>query len=175
MADNKMADNNSEPARPTYRKIPADLVETMPENGALFHWMLASPMLIFVAWLWVDLFAHYSPLPSYGLDAVLGLAIFVFVVVLPLGVGAFYLVTAVPRLFSHAGWDVQPLEPVSEEEMHMVRYQYQSRHRAANSWGRAWMRAAQGWVYLEIAAILIGAVVMVPIFFSVSEFGFGQP
>ena len=36
------------------------------------------------------------------------------------------------------------------------------------------MRAAQGWVYLEIAAIFIGAIAMIPIFFSVSEFGFGR-
>jgi hypothetical protein len=169
-----MAEESGGPAQPAYRTVPADLVETAPDNGALFHWILASPMLIFVAWLWVDLFAHFSPLPNYWLDAVLSLIVFAFVVVLPLGVGAFYLITSVPRLFSHAGWDVQPLEPVSDAEIHMVRYRYQARHRAANSWRQAWVRAAQGWVYLEIAAILIGAVVMVPIFFSVSEFGFGQ-
>jgi hypothetical protein len=169
-----MAEESGGPARPAYRTVPADLVETSPDNGALFHWILASPMLIFVAWLWVDLFAHFSPLPNYWLDAVLGLIVFAFVVVLPLGVGAFYLITSAPRLFSHAGWDVQPLEPISDAEIHMVRYRYQAHHRAANSWRQAWIRAAQGWVYLEIAAILIGAVVMVPIFFSVSEFGFGQ-
>lgn len=170
-----MVDKKNEAAQAAYRKVPADLVETMPENGALFHWVLASPFLIFVAWLWVDLFAHFSPFPNYWIDVILGLVIFAYVVVLPLGVAAFYLVTAAPRLFSHAGWDVQPLEPISESEIHMVRYRYQARHRAPNSWGRAWMRAAQGWVYLEIVAILIGAVVMVPIFFSVSDFGFGQP
>jgi hypothetical protein len=132
-------------------------------------------MLGFLAWTWVDLFAHYSPISFYWLDVVLGLLVFALVVVLPVGVGAFFAVTAVPRLFSHAGWDVQPLEPVSEAEMYTVRYRYQSRRRTANSWSHAWTRAAQGWVYLEIAAILVGAVVMIPIFFSVSEFGFGQP
>jgi hypothetical protein len=99
----------------------------------------------------------------------------VVVAVLPLGVAAFFLVSSLPRLFGHAGWDVQPLEAVSEAEMYMVRYRYVHRHRAANTWPQMWLRAAQGWVYLEIAAILVGAVVMIPIFFSVSEFGFGQP
>ncbi|MCC6458481.1 MAG: hypothetical protein IT328_26260 [Caldilineaceae bacterium] len=170
-----MVDEKSEGAQARYRVVPADLVETDPDNGGLFHWILASPMLGFLAWVWVDLFAHYSPISFYWFDVLLGLLIFALVVVLPLGVGAFFVVSALPRIFSHAGWDVQPLEPVSEAEMHTVRYRYQSRRRASNSWGRAWTRAAQGWVYLEIAAILVGAIVMIPIFFSVSEFGFGQP
>jgi hypothetical protein len=170
-----MADDRPEARRLVYRKVPADLIETMPDNGGLFHWILASPMLMFLAWIWVDLFAHYSPIAFYWLDALLGLLLFALVVVLPLGVGAFYAVTAAPRLFSHAGWDVQPLEAVSEAEQHLVRYRYRSRRRAANSWSQAWIRAAQGWVYLEIAAILVGGIVMIPIFFSVSEFGFGQP
>jgi hypothetical protein len=33
---------------------------------------------------------------------------------------------------------------------------------------------AQGWVFLEMAAILIGAVVMIPLYFSARDFGFGQ-
>jgi hypothetical protein len=36
------------------------------------------------------------------------------------------------------------------------------------------MRAAQGWVYLEIAAIFIGAIAVIPLFFSALDFGFGQ-
>ena len=39
---------------------------------------------------------------------------------------------------------------------------------------RRWLRAAQGWVFLEITAIFVGAVAMVPLFFSATEFGFGQ-
>lgn len=142
--------------------------------GGLMHWLLASPLLLFVAWAWIDLFAHYSPLPNYWLDALLGLLLMVGVVVLPLGVAAFWLVTSFPGLFQHAGWDVQPLEPVREAEAYWVRYVYRTRQRAANTWGRAWLRAAQGWVYIEIAVIFVGAVAMIPLFFSASEFGFGQ-
>lgn len=162
-------------ARPVRREVPADLVEALPENGGLFHWVLASPILLFLLWVWIDIFAHFSPVASYWFDALLAMLIFVLLFVLPLGVGAFYLVTSLPRLFSHAGWDLQPLETVREAEQYMVRYRFANRHRAPHGWGRAWVRAAQGWVYIEIAAILIGAVVMVPIFFSVTDFGFGQP
>jgi hypothetical protein len=170
-----MSEENSAPKRAAHREVAADLIEAVPDNGALSHWILASPMLLFLAWLWVDVFAHFSPLASYWVDVVLGLIIFVLVAVLPLGVGAYFLVSALPRLFSHAGWDVQPLEPVSEAEMYMVRYRYVRRHRAPTTWRQSCLRAAQGWVYLEIATILVGAVVMIPIFFSASEFGFGQP
>jgi hypothetical protein len=170
-----MSEENAAPKRTAYREVAADLIETVPDNGALSHWILASPMLLFLAWLWVDLFAHFSPIANYWVDVVLGLIIFALVAVLPLGVGAFFLVSTFPRLFSHAGWDVQPLEPVSEAEMYTVRYRPVGRHRAATTWQQSWLRAAQGWVYLEIAVILVGAVVMIPIFFSASEFGFGQP
>ncbi len=154
------------------RTVPADLLEATP--GALGMWLLASPMLIFILWAWVDLFAHYSPAPWYWLDVALGAAIFVFVVVLPLGWLAHRLVTAAPRLFQHAGWDVQPLEPVREQELYLVRYTYQTRRRAPNTWSRQWLRAAQGWVYLEIAAILLGGVLLIPIFLSAVDFGFGR-
>lgn len=152
--------------------MPADLIEATPNS--LGMWLLASPMLIFILWAWVDLFAHFSPLPWYWLDAGLGAAIFALLVVLPLGWLAHRLVTAVPRLFQNAGWDVQPLAPVSEQEMYLVRYTYQGRRRAANTWSRQWLRAAQGWVYLEITAILLGGVLMIPIFFSALDFGFGR-
>ena len=160
--------------RVTRREVVADLIEGVPDNGAVSQWVLASPLLLFLAWVWADVFAHFSPIPLYWLDAIFSVIIFVVVAVLPLGVGAFYLVTSLPRLFSNAGWDVQPLEDVSAAEIYMVRYRFRQRHRAPNSWRQAWLRAAQGWVYIEIATILIGGVAIIPIFFSVSEFGFGR-
>lgn len=154
------------------RTVPADLLEATP--GAPGMWLLASPFLLFILWAWVDLFAHYSPVPWYWFDVVLGAAIFLFAVVLPLGWLAHRLVTAAPRLFQHAGWDIQPLEPVREQEMYLVRYTYQARHRAPHTWSRQWLRAAQGWVYIEIAAILIGGALLIPIFLSAVDFGFGR-
>ena len=158
----------------TIRDVPADLVEATPGAGALGQWLLASPLLIFLAWLWVDLFAHYSPLPWYWLDAILALVLFAFVIVLPLGVLAHALVTAVPGLFQKAGWDVEPLEPVTEQEQYLVRYVPRQRHRTPTSWPRLWLRAAQGWVYWEIFVILAGALVAIPLFFSAMDFGFGR-
>jgi hypothetical protein len=155
-------------------EVAADLIESTPGSHALAYWVLASPMLLFLAWIWIDLFAHYSPVPWFWLDAILGIILFLVIVVLPAGIAAHWIVTALPRLFQNAGWEVQPLEPVSPAEQYQVRYVFRSRRRAANSWRRAWLRAAQGWVYLEIAAILIGGVLMVPLFMSVTEFGFGQ-
>jgi hypothetical protein len=84
------------------------------------------------------------------------------------------LVTAVPGLFQKAGWDVQPLEPVAERDQYLVRYVPQRRYRAPTNWPRLWLRAAQGWVYIEIFAILAGAIVVVPLFFSALDFGFGR-
>lgn len=169
-----MAEDSQPVSRPTRRTVDADLIETTPASGGLFHWLLASPMLLFLLWMWVDVFAHYSPIPWYWIDGLLGLALFIGLVVLPFGVGAFHLVAALPRLFGHAGWDVQPLEPVREAELPLVRYRYRQRIRAARSWPRLWLRTAQGWVYLEVAAVLIGGVLMVPLFFSAVDFGFGS-
>lgn len=174
MAEQRPQPESTQTAKPVRRQVAADLFETTPALGGLLHWLLASPLLLFVAWAWVDLFAHYSPLGSYWLDALIGLALLVSVVVLPLGVGAFWLVTSFPRLFQHAGWDVQPREPVRESELYLVRYTYGTQQRATSTWGRAWLRAAQGWVYIEIAAIFVGAIAMIPLFFSASEFGFGR-
>lgn len=173
MTEERVGDSG-EKTRYVRRSVPADLVEAMPENGGLMHWILASPMVIFLAWVWVDIFAHFSPIPSYWIDVVLGLVVFAWVILLPLGYGAFFLVTSFPRIFSNAGWDVQPLEHVNEAEMYTVHYQFQARRRAPNDLPRAWVRASQGWVYIEIATILVGGVAMIPIFLSVSEFGFGQ-
>jgi hypothetical protein len=156
------------------RKVPADLVEATPGSGALGQRLLATPLLLFLAWVWVDLFAHFSPLPWYWLDALLGLAAFALLLVLPLGVLAHAFITALPGVFQNAGWDVQPLEPVAEREQYLVRYVTQARRRAPTTWPRLWLRAAQGWVYLEIFVILGGAVAAVPLFFSAMEFGFGS-
>ena len=172
--EESVAAEEREAKRVVRREVAADLIEGVPDNGAVSQWILASPLLLFLAWLWIDVFAHYSPIPFYWLDAFISLVIYALFFVLPLGVGVFYLVTSLPRLFSHAGWDVQPLEAVSDAEIYMVRYRYQRRHRAATNWRQAWLRAAQGWVYLEMATILIGGVAIIPLFFSVSEFGFGQ-
>ena len=156
------------------RKIPARLIETTPDADGLWYWVMASPLLLFIAWLWVDLFAYISPLSSYGINIVLGLIFFLALVVLPAGYLAHLCVTAFPGLFQHAGWDVQPLEHVAPAEQYMVRYIYQTRHRTQNSWSRTWMRSAQGWFYLEIAAIFAGALLVIPLYLSAVEFGFGQ-
>ena len=156
------------------RLVPADLVETTPDAGAVLHWALAAPILLFLAWMWVDAFAHYSPLRMYWLDAGLGLVAYGAVIVLPLGMAAHRIVTSAPRLFQHAGWDLLPLEPVAAEEQYLVHYGYQVRHRAQGTVQRRLMRAAQGWVYIEIAAIFLGAALLIPLFLSASEFGFGQ-
>jgi len=154
------------------RQVLANLIEATP--SPLGQWLLASPLLGFVLWAWVDLFAHYSPVPWYWLDALLGTLLFLAAVVLPFGWLAHRLVTAVPRLFQQAGWDVQPLEPVREQELYLVRYRFQARHRAPHSWARQWLRAAQGWVYIEIVAILLGGILVIPLFFSAVDFGFGR-
>jgi hypothetical protein len=154
------------------REVPADLIEATPV--ALGQWLLASPLLLFLAWLWVDLFAHYSPLPWYWLDALLGLALFALLLALPLGLLAHAFVTALPGLFQNAGWDVEPLEPVAEREQYLVRYKAQARRRAPVTWGRLWLRAAQGWVYWEIFVILGGAVAALPLVISIMNAGFGS-
>jgi len=156
------------------RRVQADLIEATPGAGALGHWLLAAPMIGFLAWLWIDLVHALSPLDQQWLNLLIGPALFALVIVLPFGYLAHAIVLAWPRLFQNAGWEVQPLEPVKPEEIYMVRYVYQARHRAAWSWGRAWLRAAQGWVYLEILAIFVGAIGMIPLYFSAVEFGFGQ-
>lgn len=155
------------------RSVPGNLIETTPAAGGLGNWLLASPLLLFLLWAWGDLVAYLSPLPLL-LDWAIGILIYVLLLVLPLGVAAFWLVTSLPKLFHHAGWDVQPLERIAPEEEYTVRFTYRDQIRAQTTWRRTWMRAAQGWVFLEIAAIFIGAIAMIPIFLSVSEFGFGQ-
>ncbi len=154
------------------REVSAKLIEANP--SALGQWVLAAPIIVFIAWAFLDLFNHFSPIPWRWLDTIISVLIFLFVVLLPLGLLAHRAVTAFPKLFANAGWDVQPLEPVAPAEMYSVRYQYKARERAPNSWSRLWLRVAQGWVYLEITAIFVGFAAIGPIYFSALEFGFGQ-
>jgi hypothetical protein len=168
-----MVDDQKKPSA-IRRTVDADLVESQPVSAGMGYWVLASPLILFLAWIWIDLFVHYSPIQLYWLDVVLGLGFFVALVILPAGLGAHRLVTAFPKIFQHAGWDVQALEQVDAAEQYTVRYQYHSRHRRPNQWSTLWPRAAQGWVYLEVAAILLGAIVMIPLFFSAAEYGFGR-
>lgn len=156
------------------RRVRADLIEATPGARALGHWLLAGPMIGFLAWVWVDFVRALSPLPQSWINVIVGLVLFALLIVLPFGYLAHAFVLAWPRLFQNAGWEVQPLEPVKPEEMYMVQYLYEDRHYAGRSWGRAWLRAAQGWVYLEIMAIFVGAIGMIPLYFSALEFGFGR-
>ncbi|MBX3013166.1 MAG: hypothetical protein KF832_16730 [Caldilineaceae bacterium] len=156
------------------RQVRADLIEATPGMGALGHWLLASPMLLFLAWGWVDLVHVMSPLAQRWLNLGIGIILFAILIVLPFGYLAHAFVAALPRLFQHAGWEIRPLEPLKPEEAYTVRYLYQARHPAPFSWRRAWLRAAQGWVYLEILTIFVGAIGMIPLYFSALEFGFGR-
>jgi hypothetical protein len=164
-------DTNSKIVR---RDVPADLIETTPGNSGLAYWILASPLLLFLLWLWVDLIRALHPLPLDWLNILLGVLLFVALIVLPLGLAAHRLILAAPRLFHNAGWDILPLEPVTQAEQYLVKYKYRTKHWAKRDWRRTWLRVAQGWVFIEIAVILIGAVVMLPLYLSAVEFGFGQ-
>lgn len=159
-------------SRPGRKSVPADLHEATP--GAAGQWLLASPLLVFLAWTWLDLFRHYSPIPWLWLDSIIGGGLLLLAVVLPLGLLAHRAVTSLPRLFQNAGWDVHPVEPVRDAEKYLVKYEPRARHRAATTWGRLWLRAAQGWVYLEILVVLLGGLLLIPIFLSASRFGFGS-
>lgn len=131
-------------------------------------------MIAFIGWVFLDLFVHYSPIPWRWLDLILGIIVYLFAILLPFGVVAHRLITSFPRIFQHAGWDVEPLEPVTPAEMYSVRYVEKEKERSPDSWQRFWIRAAQGWVYLEIAAIILGFVALGPLFFSALDMGFGR-
>lgn len=161
-------------AKFTRRAVPANLIEATPPAGGVGYWLLASPLLLFLAWLWIDLFRLVVGWSNYTLSAMVGLVLYALLIVLPLGYLAHRLVLLLPRLFQHAGWDIEPLEPVKPAELYLVQYRFQARQWAPGGWPRAWLRAAQGWVFLEIAAILVGAIAMIPLFFSAAEFGFGR-
>lgn len=165
---------DAEPKSMGRRKVKAHLVEATPEFGGWAHWVLSAPAICFLGWLWLDLFGVLSPIQSQSADLLLGTFAFVVLFLLPLGYGAHRFVTSFPGLFQQAGWTVQPLEPVKPEEQHTVKYVSSTKERAQTDGRRILLRVAQGWVYLEICAILVGAVAMVPIFFSAVEFGFGR-
>lgn len=156
------------------RTVPAHLTEATPARNGLFHWILASPFWLFVGWLWLDLFVYISPLPWLWLNYLLAILIYTGLLLLPLGYGAHRLVTNFPTLFQNAGWDIAPLEPVHQAEVYLVRYQVRGETRAETNWSRIINRAGQGWVYIEVVAIFVGAILMIPLFFSASEFGFGR-
>ena len=156
------------------RRVQARLVEKTPGANGWFHWVLSAPTIIFIGWLWVDLFGLISPVPSRPLEILYGVLAYIFLVILPFGYGAHRLVTSFPRIFQQAGWSVRPLEPLRPAELYTIKYVFVSRERAATDVRRILLRVAQGWVYLEIGAALVGAVAMVPLFFSAVEFGFGR-
>ena len=156
------------------RRVQANLIEATPSAGGLWHWILASPALLFLLWSWISLFGFFSPLALPAVNIGLGAIIFIVAIVLPFGYLAHRAITALPWLFQNAGWEIYPLEPVREAEKYLVRYDVQERQRATTNWSRIWMRAAQGWVFLEIAAIFAGAILMIPLFFSAVQFGFGR-
>lgn len=163
-----------EPKRKGRRRVKAHLVEATPGAGGWGHWVLSAPAISFLGWLWLDLFGIFSPIQSRPVELLLGTLAYVVFILLPLGYGAHRFVTSFPGIFQQAGWTVQPMEPLKPEEQHSVKYVCSSRERAVTDSKRILLRVAQGWVYLEIAAILIGAVAMVPLFFSAVEFGFGR-
>lgn len=162
------------PKRRARRKVRAHLVEATPGTGGWGHWILSAPAICFLGWLWLDLFKILSPIQPRPLELLLGAVIYIVCILLPCGYGAHRLVTSFPGFFQQAGWTVKPQEPVKPAELHIVRYVFTSRERAVTDSRRIVLRAAQGWVYLEIGAILVGAVVMIPLFFSAVEFGFGR-
>ena len=166
--------SDAEPKKKERRKVRAHLVEATPGGGGWGHWVLSAPAIFFIGWFWLDLFRILSPFQARTIDLPLGALAYVVLILLPFGYGAHRFVTSFPGIFQQAGWTVQPLEPVRPEEQHIVRYICASRERAETDGRRFLLRVAQGWVYLEIGAILVGAVVMVPLFFSAVEFGFGR-
>ncbi|MEZ4620298.1 MAG: hypothetical protein R2867_32980 [Caldilineaceae bacterium] len=157
------------------RTVPADLIEATPGGNGVGQWIwphlscssgLALPISLICS-------AHLRIVLSMSL---LGrFFILLVLIVLPLGLLTHRLILSLPRIFQHAGWDVRPLEPVRPEEMYTVRYRYQARHLADTTWSRRWLRVAQGWVYLWRSSLSLSArAVMIPLFLSAVEFGFGQ-
>lgn len=157
---------------PVRRKVPARLVEASP--WALGQWLLASPLLGFLAWNWLEVAYGMGSSSWRWLAMAIGGFVYAFAFVLPLGFAAHWLVTRWPRLFQNAGWDVEPLEPVAPAEQYTVRFVAHERQKAPATWARVWLRAAQGWVYLEIAAILFAGLLLIPLFLSAVDSGFGR-
>ena len=155
------------------KEVRARLVEMTPGANGFYYWILSAPMIVFLGWLWVDLIELISN-ASRPIGLTLGAATFIALVILPLGYGAHRLVTSFPGIFQRAGWTIHPLAPLSPAEQYSVKYIVVSRERAATNTRRIFLRVAQGWVYLEIAIVLIGAVAIVPLYLSAVEFGLGR-
>jgi len=166
----------SDSGKPKFERlqIDADLLEATPSANGLWHWILASPLLLFLAWNWIAIADTLSPLPWMWVNIVLSGIAFIVLLVLPLGCVGFWIVSAFPQIFHHAGWELQPRETYPVERMYSAKFTYQDRARATTNWPRIFMRAAQGWVYLEIFAIFAGAILLIPLFLSVTQFGFGR-
>lgn len=167
-----MSESDETNSKPRMRQVEANLMESTPSQAG--QWLLASPLIVYVGWLWLDIFNHYSPISWRWLDSILGAALYLLLFTLPLGLLAHRLITSLPRVFQNVGWDVVPLEPVRESEQYMVRYIPHGRIYAPITQTRLWLRAAQGWVYIEIFAILAGGILLIPIFLSATQFGFGS-
>ncbi len=155
------------------REVRARLVEMTPGANGFFYWILSAPMIVFLAWLWVDLIELFS-IVSRPVGLTLGAATFIALIILPLGYGAHRVVTSFPGIFQRAGWTVHPLAPLRPAEQYTVKYIVVSRERAPTDARRILLRVAQGWVYLEIAIVLIGAVAIAPLYLSAVEFGLGR-
>ena len=155
------------------KEVRAHLVEMTPGAYGLSYWILSAPMIVYLGWLWVDLFELFSA-ASRPVGLTLGAAAYIALFILPLGYGAHRLVTSFPGIFQRAGWTVHPLAPLRPAEQYSVKYIVVSRERAATDVRRILLRVAQGWVYLEIAIVLFGALAIAPLYYSAVEFGFGR-
>ncbi|MCY4089908.1 MAG: hypothetical protein OXF62_03740 [Caldilineaceae bacterium] len=165
--------SEAETREPRRTEVRARLVEMTPGANGFYYWILSAPVIFFLGWLWVDLVELVS-VASRPVGLTLGAATFVALVILPFGYGAHRLVTSFPGLFQRAGWTVHPLAQLRPAEQYTVKYIVVSRERAATDVPRVLLRVAQGWVYLEIAIVLIGALALPPLYLSAIEFGLGR-
>jgi len=165
--------SEAETREPRRTEVRARLIEMTPGAQGFYYWLLSAPVIVFLGWLWVDLFGLVS-VASRPVGLTLGAATFAVLVMLPLGYGAHRFVTSFPGIFQRAGWTVHPLAPLRPSEQYTVKYIFVSRERAATDVPRVLLRVAQGWVYLEIAIVLIGALALPPLYLSAVEFGFGR-
>lgn len=163
----------AETRKPRRKEVRARLVEMTPGADGFSYWILSAPMIVFLGWLWVDLFELFS-VASRPVGLTLGVMTYIALILLPFGYGAHRLVTSFPGIFQRAGWTVHPLAPLRPAEQYSVKYIVVSRERAATNVRRILLRVAQGWVYLEIAIVLFGALAIAPLYFSAVEFGFGR-
>lgn len=153
------------------REVLARLVEATPGAYGWGHWALSAPLVLFMGWLWVDMFGAITSIPWRPMAFLFGALVYILLILPPVGYGAHRFVTSFPRLFQQAGWTVHPLESLRPAEQYTVKYVFTERERAATDSRRVLLRVAQGLVYVEIGAILAGFIAMVPLFFSAIEYG----